>query len=122
MPDQKSLLVEVKSIAIDAGKVVGALALIGGFVYAVGNSSAQDFVEKVVKDMSFVTESDLAFERAKIQRLESSDAAAKKDIGQIQTDIAVQKESIENIEKLVTEQKSDIKALLRAVGRINDGP
>jgi hypothetical protein len=98
----------MKAFLIEGARVMGAIGVLMTVIWLIGKPVAIQFVDEAIDARDLAPNSEVVILTRRIDRVENQSVTNGENLIQL-------REQTNNIEELLTEQRADIKTLLRAI-------
>lgn len=105
----------LKQIGVAVTSMVSTCVVVAGIVWAVARPAALEFIHQVIVDHHLATQEQVAGVANRVDRVEDANRDQDRALNAAAAHTATQDEKLSNIQQLLTEQRSDIKELLKTM-------
>lgn len=104
----------LKQVVIAVTSTASTCMVVAGIIWALARPAALEFIDQAITDHHLATQDQVANVATRVDRVEDANRDQDKALNAAAAHTAAQDEKLSNIQELLTEQRTDIKELLKA--------
>ena len=104
----------LKQVVIAVTSMASTCMVVAGIIWALARPAALEFIDQVIVDHHLATQEQVAGVANRVDRVEDANRDQDRALNAAAAHTAAQDEKLSNIQELLTEQRTDIKELLKA--------
>lgn len=104
----------LKQVVIAVTSMASTCMVVAGIIWALARPAALEFIDQAITDHHLATQDQVANVATRVDRVEDANRDQDRALNAAAAHTAAQDEKLSNIQQLLTEQRSDIKELLKA--------
>lgn len=105
----------LKQVVIAVTSMASTCMVVAGIIWALARPAALEFIDQVIVDHHLATQDQVANVATRVDRVEDANRDQDRALNAAAAHTAAQDEKLSNIQQLLTEQRSDIKELLKTM-------
>jgi len=105
----------LKQVVIAVTSMASTCMVVAGIIWALARPAALEFIDQVIVDHHLATQEQVAGVANRVDRVEDANRDQDRALNAAAAHTAAQDEKLSNIQQLLTEQRSDIKELLKTM-------
>ena len=105
----------LKQVVIAVTSMASTCMVVAGIIWALARPAALEFIDQVIVDHHLATQEQVAGVANRVDRVEDANRDQDRALNAAAAHTAAQDEKLSNIQELLTEQRTDIKELLKAM-------
>jgi hypothetical protein len=103
----------LKQVVIAVTSMASTCMVVAGIIWALARPAALEFIDQAITDHHLATQDQVANVATRVDRVEDANRDQDRALNAAAAHTAAQDEKLSNIQQLLTEQRSDIKELLK---------
>lgn len=105
----------LKQVVIAVTSMASTCMVVAGIIWALARPAALEFIDQAIVDHHLATQEQVAGVANRVDRVEDANRDQDRALNAAAAHTAAQDEKLSNIQQLLTEQRSDIKELLKTM-------